>query len=187
MAQFDDLFRWPTQRRGLREYLAGLLAPRDRNKTLTALAEAEPVTGAQHPAVQRLQFFLSEGRWDHERVNAHRLELLLADPATAPHATSPAAIASTAWTPWPSMALAPPFEAFGAIRDWIRAGSSSPPGIPPCWPTQDRRRRNWAVRRYWLKKAAARRAISSAGTSSMCWLIIHCWPNGSRSRPPRSP
>jgi hypothetical protein len=21
----------------------------------------------------------------------------------------------------------------------------------------------------------------------MCWLIIHCWPNGSRSRPPRSP
>ena len=29
------------------------LAPRDRNKTLTALAGAEPVTGAQHPAVQR--------------------------------------------------------------------------------------------------------------------------------------
>ena len=27
----------------------GLLAPRDRNKTLTALAEAEPVTGAGHP------------------------------------------------------------------------------------------------------------------------------------------
>ena len=41
---------------------------------------------------------------------------------------------------------------------------------------------------YWPeKKAAALRAISSAGTSSMCWLIIHCWPNGSRSRPPRSP
>ena len=54
---------------GFREYLAGLLAPRDRNKTLTALAGAEPVTGAQHPAVQRLQFFLSESRWDAERVN----------------------------------------------------------------------------------------------------------------------
>jgi hypothetical protein len=40
---------------------------------------------------------------------------------------------------------------------------------------------------YRLKKAAARRAISSAVTSSMGWLIIHCWPNGSRSRPPRSP
>jgi SRSO17 transposase len=42
------------------------------------------VTGAQHPAVQRLQLFLSESRWDPERVNARRLELLAADPATAP-------------------------------------------------------------------------------------------------------
>ena len=59
-ARFDDLFTRVAQRRGFREYLAGLLAPRDRNKTLTALAGAEPVTGAQHPAVQRLQFFLSD-------------------------------------------------------------------------------------------------------------------------------
>jgi hypothetical protein len=85
-ARFDDLFTRVAQRRGFREYLAGLLAPRDRNKTLTALAGAEPVTGAQHPAVQRLQFFLSESRWDPGRVNDRRLELLLADPATAPHA-----------------------------------------------------------------------------------------------------
>jgi DDE superfamily endonuclease len=84
-ARFDDLFGVLAQRRGFREYLAGLLAPRDRNKTLTALAGAEPVTGAQHPAVQRLQFFLSESRWDPDAVNARRLELLLADPATAPH------------------------------------------------------------------------------------------------------
>ena len=63
-ARFDDLFGSLAQRRGFRDYLAGLLAPRDRNKTLTALAGAEPVTGAQHPAVQRLQFFLSESRWD---------------------------------------------------------------------------------------------------------------------------
>ena len=84
-ARFDDLFGSLAQRRGFREYLAGLLAPRDRNKTLTALAGAEPVTGAQHPAVQRLQFFLSESRWDPDQVNARRLELLLADPATAPH------------------------------------------------------------------------------------------------------
>jgi DDE superfamily endonuclease len=60
------------QRRGFREYLAGLLAPRDRNKTLTALAGAEPVTGARHPAVQRLQFFLSESRWDPGKVNDRR-------------------------------------------------------------------------------------------------------------------
>ena len=71
-AGFDDLFGSLAQRRGFREYLAGLLAPRDRNKTLTALAGAEPVTGAQHPAVQRLQFFLSESRWDADQVNSRR-------------------------------------------------------------------------------------------------------------------
>jgi hypothetical protein len=53
-ARFDDLFGSLAQRRGFREYLAGLLAPRDRNKTLTALAGAEPVAGAQHRSVQRL-------------------------------------------------------------------------------------------------------------------------------------
>jgi hypothetical protein len=37
-ARFDDLFPRVAQRRGFREYLAGLLAPRDRNKTLTALS-----------------------------------------------------------------------------------------------------------------------------------------------------
>jgi hypothetical protein len=67
-------------------YLTGLLAPRERNKTLTCLAGAEPVAGAQYPAMQRLQFFLSESCWDCDRVNARRLELLRADPATAPHA-----------------------------------------------------------------------------------------------------
>jgi hypothetical protein len=86
-ARFDDLFGRLAQRRGFREYLAGLLAPRERNKTLTALAGAEPVAGAQHAAVQRLQFFLSESRWDPEKVNDRRLELLLADPATAPHSS----------------------------------------------------------------------------------------------------
>jgi len=73
------------QRRGFREYLAGLLVPRERNKTLTALAGAEPVTGSKLPAVQRLQFFLSESVREPGAVNARRLELLLADPAIAPH------------------------------------------------------------------------------------------------------
>jgi SRSO17 transposase len=84
-AGFDDLFASLAQRRGFREYLVGLLAPRDRNKTLTALAGAEPVVGAQHAAVQRLQFFLSESAWDAEAVNDRRLAMLLADPATAAH------------------------------------------------------------------------------------------------------
>jgi SRSO17 transposase len=82
-ARFDDLFGSLAQRRGFRECLAGLLAPRDRNKTLTALAGAEPA-GAQHSAVQRLQFFLSESRWDAERVIARRLELLLSGSGDRP-------------------------------------------------------------------------------------------------------
>jgi SRSO17 transposase len=84
-ASFDGLFASLAQRRGFREYLTGLLLPRERNKTLTALAGAEPVVGAQHPAVQRLQFFVSESRWDAEKINARRLELLMADARTAPH------------------------------------------------------------------------------------------------------
>jgi hypothetical protein len=85
-AQFDALWGSLAQRRGLRAYLQGLLLPRDRNKTLTALADAEPIVGAQHREVQRLQWFVSESTWDHEQVNQRRIGLLQADPATAPHA-----------------------------------------------------------------------------------------------------
>ena len=46
-AQFDDLFSRANQRMGFRQYLAGLLLPAERNKTLTALANTEPVVGAQ--------------------------------------------------------------------------------------------------------------------------------------------
>ncbi len=84
-AQFDALWGSLAQRRALRAYLQGLLLPRDRNKTLTALADAEPITGAQHREVQRLQWFLSESTWDHQAVNQRRIELLQADPATRPH------------------------------------------------------------------------------------------------------
>jgi hypothetical protein len=84
--RFDPLLSSLAQRRGLRDYLQGLLLPRDRNKTLTALAGAEPIIGAQHREVQRLQWFLSESAWDHEQVNARRVRLLCEDPATAPHA-----------------------------------------------------------------------------------------------------
>lgn len=84
-AAFDGLFASLAQRRAFREYLQGLLLPRDRNKTLTALAGAAPIVGAQTAAVQRLQWFLSESTWAAEAVNARRLEVALADPATAPH------------------------------------------------------------------------------------------------------
>lgn len=84
-AQFDDVFASLAQRRGFRAYLEGLLLPRDRNKTLTALAGVEPIVGAQLPSVQRLQWYLAESTWDADAVNTRRLELLLTDPSTQPH------------------------------------------------------------------------------------------------------
>src|SRR5215213_6920038 len=83
--RFDDLFRARAQREGFRRYLEGLLLPAERNKTLTALANTEPVKGAQHASAQALQWFLSESRWDPKSVNAKRIELLGADPKTAPN------------------------------------------------------------------------------------------------------
>jgi SRSO17 transposase len=84
-AQFDPLLARLAQRRGFRAYLEGLLLPRDRNKTLTSLAGAEPIVAAQHKAVQGLQWFLTESSWDHEQVSQRRVQLLREDPATAPH------------------------------------------------------------------------------------------------------
>jgi SRSO17 transposase len=83
-AHFDDLFQTLAQRRSFRAYLEGLLLLRERNKTLTALVGAEPISGAQHPDVQRLPFFVSESPGNAEAINTRRRELLLADPATQP-------------------------------------------------------------------------------------------------------
>jgi SRSO17 transposase len=93
--QFDRLFSSLAQRRGFRDYPQGLLLPRDRNKTLTGLAGAEPISGAQHREVQRLQWLLSEAAWDHEQINQRRVEWLCQDPATAPHAAGALVIDDT--------------------------------------------------------------------------------------------
>jgi hypothetical protein len=81
---FDALFGARAQRHGFRRYLEGLLLPAERNKTLTALANTEPVAGAQRKEAQSLQWFLSESRWDPKEVNARRLELVREAPRTAP-------------------------------------------------------------------------------------------------------
>ena len=82
--RFDDLFGARAQRHAFRRYLEGLLLPAERNKTLTALANTEPVVGAQRREAQSLQWFLSESRWDPDEVNERRLELLLLEePTTA--------------------------------------------------------------------------------------------------------
>jgi hypothetical protein len=85
-AIFDPLFGTLAQRRSFREYLQGLLLPRERNKTLTALVGTEPVVGAQAAPVQRLQWFLSESSWAVAAVNAQRLAVLCSTPSTRPHA-----------------------------------------------------------------------------------------------------
>ena len=82
--RFDHLFRARAQREGFRRYLEGLLLPTERNKTLTALANTEPVAGAQRREAQSLQWFLSESGWDQEELNERRLELLFEDRLTAP-------------------------------------------------------------------------------------------------------
>ncbi len=81
---FDDLFGSRAGRRGFRDCLAGLLAPPDRSKTLTALAGTEPGTGSRHREAQRSEHFPARGPWDHGQVNARRLELLAADPGGVP-------------------------------------------------------------------------------------------------------
>ncbi len=49
---FDPRFGKHNQREGFRRYLEGLLLPAERNKTLTALANTEPIVGAQSPRAQ---------------------------------------------------------------------------------------------------------------------------------------
>ena len=123
--RFDVLFSSLAQRRGLRDYLQGLLLPRDRNKTLTGLAGAEPITGAQHREVQRLQWFLSESVWDHEQVNDRRVQLLCEDPATAPHDAGALVIDDTSDRKdgTATGACGPPVSGLGRQdRQWHRGG-----------------------------------------------------------------
>ena len=51
----NALFGARAQRNSFRRYLEGLLLPAERNKTLTALANTEPVAGAQRKEAQSLQ------------------------------------------------------------------------------------------------------------------------------------
>lgn len=86
-ARFDDLFDTLAGRQAFRRYLEGLLLPAERNKTLTALANTEPVLGAQRKEAQGLQWFLSESSWNPEEINRRRVEIMLQEPKTAPQAS----------------------------------------------------------------------------------------------------
>ena len=69
-----------------------MLLPAERHKSLTGLANTEPVVGAQHRHAQALQWFLSESNWSERAVQERRLERLLSDPLTAPTAQGVLAI-----------------------------------------------------------------------------------------------
>lgn len=80
-AHFDDLFRRCTTREAFRQYLIGLLLPREHNKTLTVLAALVP--GAER---QRLHHFLQNAPWDAVELNRRRLALWQAHPVLGPQA-----------------------------------------------------------------------------------------------------
>ena len=73
-AHFDNLFGARAQREGFRRYLEGLLLPAERNKTLTALANTEPVVGAQNSRARRelavVPFGVPVGPADRQRAQA---------------------------------------------------------------------------------------------------------------------
>lgn len=83
-ARFDDLFETLAGRQAFRRYLEGLLLPTERNKTLTALANTEPVWGAQRKEAQGLQWFLAESNWSPEEINRRRVQIMLENPRSAP-------------------------------------------------------------------------------------------------------
>lgn len=79
-ARFDALFGRLAERTALRQYLIGLLLPREHNKTLTVLAGLVP--GAER---RRLHHFLHDAPWDGGALNRRRLEVWQAHPALGPH------------------------------------------------------------------------------------------------------
>ena len=80
-ARFDDLLARYEERTALRQYLIGLLLPREHNKTLVELGAIVP--GADR---QRLHHFLHDAPWDAEALNRRRLAQWQAHPYLGPHA-----------------------------------------------------------------------------------------------------
>jgi DDE superfamily endonuclease len=79
-AQFDDLFNRWAARQAFRQYLIGLLLPREHNKALTVLASLVPDADRQ-----ALHHFLHDAPWDASALNKQRLALWLKRPDLAPH------------------------------------------------------------------------------------------------------
>lgn len=70
-------------RSGFRRYLEDLL-PTERHKSLTGLANTEPIVGAQHTFAQALKWFLTESTRSERAIQTLRRQFLLSYPLTAP-------------------------------------------------------------------------------------------------------
>ncbi len=171
--QFDDLFSRASQRTAFRQYLVGLL-PAERSKTLTALANAEPVVGAQRPSGQRLQWFLSESTWEAAAVTAWRLELLRADPATLPE-TATWYLATT--LPQGTADLAAVVRLYG-LRHWIEQQDKHSNGSLG-W-RQYQVRADRAMRRHWALVQCAFAFCWWAETAPPWLRPGRCWPRALR-------
>src|SRR5258707_10770399 len=80
-AHCDDMFARYEERTALRQYLIGLLLPREHNKTLVELGAIVP--GADR---QRLHHFLHDAPWEAEALHRRRLAQWQAHPHLGPHA-----------------------------------------------------------------------------------------------------
>src|SRR5258707_14757584 len=80
-AHFDDLFPRYEERTARRQYLIGLLLPREHNKTLVELGAIVP--GADR---QRLHHFLHDAPWEAEALHRRRLAQWQAQPYLGPPA-----------------------------------------------------------------------------------------------------
>src|SRR5260221_7950076 len=79
-AHVDDLLPRYEERTALRQYLIGLLLPREHNKTLVELGAIVP--GADR---QRLHHFLHDAPWDAAALNRRRRAQWQAHPDLVPH------------------------------------------------------------------------------------------------------
>src|SRR5262249_1776989 len=79
-AKLDDLFNRRAARQAFRQYLIGLLLPREHNKALTVLASLAP--DPHRPALPPV---LHDSPWDASALNKRRLALWLERPDLAPH------------------------------------------------------------------------------------------------------
>ena len=79
-SHFDHLFGRSEEREAVRQYLIGLLLPREHNKTIVELAAIVP--GARR---QALHHFLHDAPWDSDALNQQRLALWRAHAWLKPH------------------------------------------------------------------------------------------------------